>query len=271
MKLNLKLKNRDNVYLLPIEKIRLWEDAPRKSFDNYKLSQLAESIRANGVLQPLVVVSREDGYTLYSGIRRYKAALLVGLTSLPCLVYKEDTTPRLIPLLESHGQCPLNIFEEAEGISALLESGKLTPLEVAEKLGTTPNGLEEQLKMLNFTDAQRSSILRASLEWRHLKSLIRLRDDLQRAKALDYVIAKGMTQMECEKYVDSLLNPQKPQPSMGQNTAFYLDSRVLDNTFRRVVTNVQKAGFTLDFTENEDDLYKEYVFRIPKQAEKVAK
>ncbi len=257
----------NTIYNIPIEKIQPYTHAPRKSFDNYELGRLCESIRVNGITEPLITLREGNGYKIVSGVRRYKAAETLGLSTLPCRVLTQADKPWLIPFTDSNTAKPLGYFEQAEGISKLLDAGWLTTTEAAEMLGLTQKGLCDFLKILTFQAEERKRILRGGLELRHMKTLLRIHDELTRAKVLDTIVARGMTPTESERYVEQLINPPTQEKrEIPQNTALFFDKRVLENTLQGVVSTAQKAGLRLEYTKTENENSYEYSLKIQKEA-----
>ena len=264
-----KQKNR-NLHSLPIERLSPYSPAHRKSFDNYQISQLAESIRVNGILDPLDVVRDGEDYRIISGIRRYRAARLVGLKSLPCRVLPERGAHLLKALIINTYHRPLNPFEEAENIEELLGRAILTAGEVAEALNLPKTGLEDRLKVLKFTADERKIILKEGITHRQMKALLRFRDEIIRFKALEEVAESGLSPLDTERYVEKILNPpDEERAEIRQSTAVYLDKRVLDNTFKKVIETAEKSGIDIIYLETEDPDCYEYTFRLPKGGKKL--
>ena len=108
--------------MLKPESIIISNDNARKSFDEYELKRLAESIHTSGIIQPIAVRKNTDGnYELITGERRLKAAVLAGLRRVPCILHKTDkNTARLYSIIDNVHRCNLSLFEEAEGLEYLI-------------------------------------------------------------------------------------------------------------------------------------------------------
>lgn len=267
--MNFTLKRRTNPLLLqaiPIEKISIYSPTHRKSFDNYEISQLAESIRINGILEPLDVIREEEKYKIISGNRRYRAAKLIGLTTLPCRIITEEGSKLLMSVINSRYNRPLNVFEEAEYLNDILDSQLLTPGDMAEKLNLTQKGLSNILKVLRFNADERKLILKENLNLRQMTALLRLHDETLREKILEEIVELRLSPIETERYVDKIINPSTEEKvEIKQNTAVFLDKRVLDNTFSRLLTTAAKSGINITLSEAESDTDYQYIFRVPKQ------
>ena len=129
-------------------------DQPRKSFDEYELKRLSDSIRASGIIQPLIVRKLERGYQLIAGERRLKAAVMAGLRRVPCVIHKtDDETAALYSLLENLQRSNLTVFEEAESINRLITEYGISQSEAAARLGISQSGLSNKLRLLKLSDS----------------------------------------------------------------------------------------------------------------------
>ena len=143
------------VLLIPVDKIRTNPNQPRKYFDPDELSSLGESIRRNGILQPLSVRA-EDGdgkYELIAGERRLRAAAESGFDRVPCIVINADSTQAAVySVIENLQRRDLNFFEEALAIESLGERYGLDRAQLSEKLGKAPSTLSNKLRLLRLPE-----------------------------------------------------------------------------------------------------------------------
>ena len=135
-----------------------------RSIDRYELNKLANSIRLNGIIQPITVKPSEtDGkYILIAGERRLKAAQLAGIRTIPCLVINADNgSAQMLSLVENTSRHSLNMFEEAEEIASIIDNGNLTQLEAADRLSMAQSTLSNKLRILKLNAEQRQKELTA--------------------------------------------------------------------------------------------------------------
>ncbi len=250
---------------LPIGVIHPNSSQPRKSFDESELSGLAESIRRNGILQPVSVRKRQDGcYELIAGERRLRAARVAGLSEVPCILIKADNRKAaILGLVENVQRADLDPFEEAEAIRRLMNDWGLTQLEVAEKLGKAQSTVANKLRLLRLSLDQRARILAAGLTERHARALLRLDTEQQRNDALNAMIAEQMTAPEAEKYVSGLLNPPEEAAQIIR-VPLIRDVRIFINTLSKAVESIRKSGLDAKSAETETDEYIQYTVIIPK-------
>ena len=189
-----KVKSTGQIFLIPQEQIVPNPNQPRKRFDYDELEGLAESIRQNGILQPITVRQKEDGaFELVSGERRLRAARLVGLTKVPAIVTEIDNkNSAVFSLIENLQRQDLDFFEEAEAIDRLLTEYGMSREELCKKLGKARSTLSNKLRLLQLPEEMRYRISRAGLTERHARTLLLLEDDERRARALGIIIDRHL-------------------------------------------------------------------------------
>ena len=148
------LSDKKLIMLRPGE-IKLSPNQPRKSFDEYELKLLSDSIRSSGIIQPLSVRKNADGeYELIAGERRLRAAVNAGLRRVPCILHKTDEeTAALYSLTENLQRSNLTVFEESEGIERLISEYGMSQSEAAARLGIAQSTLSNKLRLLRLSDS----------------------------------------------------------------------------------------------------------------------
>lgn len=266
-------KNKANcqIQLLPHDSILPNPYQPRVRFDFNELEGLAVSIRTNGILQPINVRRLQDGkYELISGERRLRAARMVGITKIPCVVMDvSDEQSALFAIIENIQRQNLDFFEEAVAIERLITIHGLTQEEIAKKLGKAQSTLSNKLRLLKLPEELRDRISCAGLTERHARALLNLPDNLTRGKVLDIIIERHLTVSESERLVADANRRKKARnkPSMRG----YKDMRIFLNTLNHAVDAIRKAGIEADTAKSETDEYFEYVIRISKPEETAIK
>lgn len=263
-------KNKANcqIQLIPHELITPNPNQPRVRFDYEQLEGLASSIRTSGLLQPINVRPLQDGkYELISGERRLRAARMVGLTRLPCIVMDvSDEQSALFALIENVQRQNLDFFEEAEAIDRLNSEHGLTQEEISKKLGKAQSTLSNKLRLLRLPEDMRFRISTAGLSERHARALLLLPDNSSRNRALDIIIDRHLNVAETERLIYDIQKRRK-EPKPPQVKCFK-DMRIFINTLNHAVDAIRRAGIDADTAKSETDEYFEYVIRIPKPDEK---
>ncbi len=266
-----KPKSGGNILMIPEQEIMPNPTQPRRHFDRQELANLAQSIRANGILQPVTVRTIPGGYELIAGERRLRAARLAGLTHIPCiLINADDRKTALFSLLENLQRQDLSFFEEADAIQKLMRVYGLSQEEAARKLGMAQSTLSNKLRLLRLPESIRLTLEREQLTERHARTLLRLETAAQMEEALSRIIDEKLNVAQSEKLIDQLL--QKPVSEKKGKKApikLFKDVRLFVNTLNHAVDTMKRAGISAASSRNETDEYIEYIVRIPKNGETV--
>ncbi len=265
-------KNKANcqIQLLPHENILPNPNQPRVRFDYNELEGLAVSVRTNGMLQPINVRKRADGkYELISGERRLRAARMVGMSKLPCVVMDvSDEQSALFAIIENVQRQNLDFFEEAVAIERLMTEYGLSQEEISKKLGKAQSTLSNKLRLLRLSEELRDKISYAGLTERHARALLSLPDNTTRGRVLDIIIERHLTVTESERLISDVLRRKKVKKKPQMRA--YKDMRIFINTLNHAVDVIRKAGIEADTAKSETDEYFEYVIRISKPDETAA-
>ena len=253
--------------MLKPEELRVLKNQPRKVFDEYELSLLADSISVNGIIQPLSVRRAVDGkYEIIAGERRYRAALIVGLRRIPCILHNADRqTAAVYSIVENLQRSDLGLFEEAEALEKLTTVYGMSQSETAAKLGIAQSTLSNKLRILKLDEKIRERIEKARLTERHARALLKI-EASRRYDALDYIIANGLTVSQTEEYIESLINPKIKKEEIEPTRKIAIgDVRIFYNSLSKLVGTLQNAGVDAKTRKFEYDKYIEYKVRIKKE------
>jgi ParB family chromosome partitioning protein len=207
-------KRTDEVLRLPIRLVDPNRDQPRRSFDEVALKELAQSIQAVGVLQPIIVCRAGERYTIVAGERRYRASRLAGLEEIPAIVRDWDGQARLeAALIENLQRDDLNPIEEAMGIRRLMDEAGLTQERAAERLGKSRSALANLLRLLNLPESVRRLIEAGRLTAGHARALVALEDKSKQEKLAQLCVAQGWSVRQFEKICQAAMEAQ-PKESL---------------------------------------------------------
>jgi ParB family chromosome partitioning protein len=195
---------------IPLEKIQPNRQQPRQHFDQESIAELAASITAHGVLQPIVVSRNADGYELIAGQRRVLASRVAGKTSIPAVV-REDVKDRLeLALVENLQRADLNAIETARAYKLLMETYDLTQEQLAERLGKSRSAVANTLRALQAPQILQDAVQDGKISEGHLRALLPL--PLSEAiRALGEILAKGMSVREAEALARKMVHPTHPR------------------------------------------------------------
>jgi len=199
--------------MVAVDQIRPSHQQVRTRFDAEPLGELAESIRRHGVLQPILVRRLPDGYELIAGERRWRAARLAGLTSVPAVVRFDDGNDAqlVLGLIENLQRTDLDPIEEAGGLKRLTEEFGLTHEEVAHKIGKHRVSVSQSLRLLNGCAAIQSSVASGIISAGHARALIALESQAAQEHGLKVVIARRLSVRQTENWVRTYKPRRKPR------------------------------------------------------------
>lgn len=199
---------------LAVDQLQRGRYQPRTDMDPGALEDLAASIRAQGVVQPIVVRPREGGgYEIVAGERRWRAAQMAGLDKVPVVIRDiPDRAAIAISLIENIQRENLNPVEEAQALKRLLDEFEMTHQQAADAVGRSRAAVSNLLRLLDLTPPVRTMLERGDLEMGHARAMLPLDADTQRAAA-EEVVAKGLSVRETERLVKRLQSPPTPKPA----------------------------------------------------------
>ena len=259
-----KYKIGGQIILIPQEDIYPNPNQPRSRFDFDEHEGLAQSIRQNGIIQPIAVrVNASGNYELISGERRLRASRLVGISLIPCIIMEaSDEKSALFALIENMQRSDLGFFEEASAIEKLIVDFNMSRDDVCRKLGKAAPTISNKLRLLKLPDDVRLKITQEGLTERHARALLRLPTRAQLDRALSIISDKRLNVAESEKLIDQMLSADKS--SKKPTVKLFKDVRIFVNTLNHAVDTMRRAGIEADSAKSETDEYIEYIVRIPK-------
>lgn len=247
---------------------------PRKSFDEYELKSLADSIQASGIIQPLTVRKNSNGeYELIAGERRLRAAKMAGLRRVPCVLHKtDDATAAFYSVIENLQRSSLTFFEEAYAIERLTSDFGLSQAEISSRLGMAQSTLSNKLRILKLSEDIKERIVSAGLTERHARALLKIPPE-KRSDILDKIIAEGLNLKQTEELIDAALKPEAESPEQPCEPTFTPvrkaaigDVRLFANSLSKLLCTLQNAGIDAHSKKHETEKYIEYRVRISKNA-----
>lgn len=188
---------------------------PRKSFDEDRLNELADSIRLHGIVQPILVRPNNDRFMIVAGERRWRAAQIAGLSIVPAIVRTLDDQQLLeVSLIENIQRNDLNPLEEAAAIKFLMDQHDLTQEEVSERLSKSRPAIANMLRLLNLPDVIKDVLINGRLTAGHARALLALSNPTRMVELADKVLDQGLSVRATEALVRKEVSPQpKAQPN----------------------------------------------------------
>jgi ParB family chromosome partitioning protein len=248
-------KNTDvQVLQVPLSKIVPNPYQPRKEFESEALSELADSIRQYGVLQPLLVAPGKDGtYILIAGERRLRASIMAGLGTVPVIV-SEYTTQQIaeIALIENLQRKDLHYLEEAEGYEKLVNTFHLTQESMAIRVGKKQSTIANKLRLLRLPVSVRNKLHDSKLTERHARVLLKLENEETQKAVLQKVLKGNLNVRQTEALVEKTLKENGKLDKKKPRIVIVNDVRVYLNSIREIMETVKTSGIPASMEQDMD-------------------
>lgn len=199
---------------IPIEDILPNRFQPRLNFDDSALKELAASIKEHGIIQPLVVRRLGEKYEIIAGERRYKAAKMAGLTSVPAIVSSiTDNQSAEVAIIENVQRKDLSSIEEAKSYKMLLDKGYLTQDELAKKMGLSQSAISNKLRLLSLSNKVQEALMVGKISERHARSLLQIEDSDLQDEWLNKILEERLTVKELDRRLKDITNKKDTKVS----------------------------------------------------------
>ncbi len=255
--INEAIEENTGVLELKINDIEPNAGQPRKLFDDEKLLQLSESIKQHGVIQPIIVKKDNNTFTIIAGERRWRAAKLAGLNTIPALI-KDFTDLQVmeVALIENLQREDLNPIEEANAFINLMNEFNLTQEQIAEKIGRSRSAIANTIRLLGLSNYVKKFIISGDLTSGHARTLVIIESEELQKTAAEYIIKNKLSVRETENYIKSLLN--KKQNNKNTKTISpeykYVEDKLKNilGTKVKLNANKNKGKITIEYYSNDE-------------------
>ena len=259
------IEEKGGITRLRIGQIEPKADQPRRVFEGEALAELADSIAAHGILQPILVREIADGhYQIIAGERRYRASKMAGLTEVPVIVLdKDDLETAQISLIENIQREDLNPIEEAQAYRALIDSYSLTQEEVSAKVGKGRSTITNALRLLDLGDDVIAMLNAGELTAGHARALLSLKDKTRERELAGKIVSGGLSVRAAEDLVKkenraaaAAAESAETAPELGLEIDYYaeLEKKAMGILGRRVKISHRGISkhITVSYEDNED-------------------
>lgn len=243
--------NKD-VKSINIADIRVNPNQPRVQFDEKSITELAESISENGLIQPIIVREVNDGYELVAGERRLRATMHLKKQYIDAIInnYDEETSAR-VAIIENIQREDLTAIEEAVAYEKLLDEHGYTQQELANSLGKSQSTIANKIRLLGLSEKVKNSILERKITERHGRALLKIGDQNKQEQVLEKIIDSGFNVEQSEEYIKNIANP-KVKP-MRKKIISKIDYRIEINTIKQSLDMIAKTGVMVDYDIDQND------------------
>jgi len=243
-KASMDASDQSSLRQVPVEQIRRGEFQPRQNIPQEGLEELADSIRAQGLVQPVVLRPVDGGYELIAGERRWRASQLAGLHEIPAVIKDvPDQAAAAMALIENIQREDLSPLEESQAIKRLIEEFGLTHQQAAESVGRSRAAVTNLLRLLELEKETRTLLADKVLEMGHARALLGLEGESQ-TTAARYIATKGLSVRETEKYIKKLkgAKAEKKQSTSRSPDVISLEHELADQLGAPVSVQYNNRG-----------------------------
>lgn len=225
---------------------------PRFRFPEQAITELAESIKEHGVIQPILVRRLGDKYEIIAGERRYKASLLAGKRTIPAIVAElNDKDSAEVALIENVQRQDLTPIEEAVSYRKILDMGYLTQEQLADKLGKTQSTVSNKLRLLNLDDDVQEALLDEKISERHARSLLKIDSKQQQREILEKIIKERLTVKKTDELINKILKGEENISNTFQATE--IPSIFMNNSIQVEEPAIQSSS-AIEFINSNDQV-----------------
>lgn len=223
-----------------IEKIVPNKAQPRLDFDTESIKSLAESIKENGLLQPITVRKQGAKYELIAGERRYRACVYLKMKSIDAIVLeKDDDESAKLALIENIQREDLNAVEQALAMKRIMRQENITQDELAERLGYKQSTVANKLRLLKLPKYIKNAISKGTLSERHARALLKVPDE-KLEDVFKTIVERKYTVSKTEEYINGIVNRKKNMGVTG-------NAQIAINTIKQAYDMCRKAGVDADY------------------------
>lgn len=245
--------SKEEVIQINLDELRSNPYQPRKTFDEKSLEELAQSIKENGIIQPIIVKKSIKGYEIIAGERRVKASKIAGLDKIPAIIRNlTDEEMMQIALLENLQRENLNIIEEANAYKNLLISLEITQEELAKKLGKSRSHITNVLGILELPKIVKDMIIESKISMGHARVLSKLEDEEKIIYLTEKIIKDEISVRELENLAreESYTRKKKQKVKINNNEYKYLENELEEKLNTKI--KVSNKKIEIYFSSNED-------------------
>lgn len=240
---------------IPLDMILPNPMQPRRQFDDGGLAELAESFKSQGILQPIIVKSKDHGYILIAGERRYRAARLAGLEKIPAIVQdeKEDADMLQMALVENLQREDLNPMETAEAFRRLIDDAGMTQNQLAARVGKSRAAVANSLRLLGLPDKVKEMIRDGRLTEGHARAILSIEDDLSRVRLAERIISENLSVRSVEEAARGIkkrkLLPRRKSPILMEAENYL---KQLLGTAVKITPGLKRGIVQIEYYGDED-------------------
>lgn len=254
---DVQVKESNKPTVISLNLIKSNNEQPRKSFDDEKIAELAQSIKEHGIIQPIILNKKDKYYVIVAGERRWRAAKLLGLKEVPAIVMElTDKDILEVSLIENIQRQDLNPIEEALAYKKLLSDFDLTQEELSKRIGKSRVAISNIVRLTGLSDTVKQYLIDEVITEGHGRSLLAIEDPKLQCEIAQKVIDEKLSVRELERLIKSLKAEKQPKEKVRELNPYYKDvTERLQNYFgtRVNISNKNNKGkIEIEYYSDED-------------------
>lgn len=254
---------------LDINKIIPNKNQPRKSFDDRALEELSISIKSYGIIQPITVRKiYDDIYEIIAGERRFRAAKLINMASIPAVIVETgEEESAAMALIENLQREDLDFIEEAMAYERLIEDFNLNQTQLAEKVGKSQSTIANKMRILKLPESVKLKIKEGGLSERHARALLKIDDEEILLGLVERIVKKDLNVNATEKLVESIVEDVNLNKTKDKRyVRNFINYKIYINTIKNAYNEIVKTGINARFEQEESEEFIEIKVKIPKKS-----
>lgn len=248
-------EDKGSVHELKITELEANQNQPRRYFDDQALQELADSIKLHGVVQPIIVRKSEDTYQIVAGERRWRAARLAGLKTVPVVIKDYSNVQVMeIALIENLQRQDLNAIEEAMAYKSLLEEHAMTQEEIAEKIGKSRSAIANTLRLLNLPETIRNLVVHGKISAGHARALLAIEDKAKQLEIAEKIVSQQLNVRDIEKLASEKSSSKNKIEKKKDVEILELEERLKKSLATKVniIHKKNKGKIEIEYYSNDD-------------------
>ena len=255
----------DRIVHIPVGQIVASRYQPRLYFDENALIELSESIKQQGLIQPITVRAVDDHYEIIAGERRFRACRLAGYKEVPCYILSPDEAQAAeMALVENIQRQDLSAIEEAQGYVQIMRQSSLTQEQLARKLGRSQSSIANKIRLLNLPEEIQTGVLENKISERHARALLAVEPSKQK-DAYHYITDHNLTVRESEKYIEGMQTPGKKVHRRQKTKGFTRNTQLAINSVNQCIQMIRKLGIDAKAEQIDGDEEIRMIVHIPRK------
>lgn len=258
-----------NIVDLDVNKIIPNKNQPRKSFDEKALEELSVSIKSYGIIQPITVRKiYDDIYEIIAGERRFRAAKLINMETVPAVIIETgEEESAAMALIENLQREDLDFIEEAMAYERLIEDFDLNQTKLAEKVGKSQSTIANKMRILKLPERVKLKIREGGLSERHARALLKIEDEEILLNLVEKIVKKDLNVSATEKLVKSVMEDVNMNKVNDKRyVRNFINYKIYINTIKNAYNEIIKTGINAKFEQEESEEFIELKVRIPKKS-----